>query len=86
VDDLLGSFRWYDALCISQADTAGRSEQAPMMGDTITVHNLSSFGCGKKGIEVTWPYPSFAVSLLCYTLTTLSETPMKFIDGALYQS
>jgi len=31
VDDLLGSFRWYDALCINQADTGERGQQVLRM-------------------------------------------------------
>jgi hypothetical protein len=31
VDDLLGSFRWYDALCIHQSDNQERSEQVRTM-------------------------------------------------------
>jgi hypothetical protein len=31
VDDLLGSFHWYDALCINQADLAERSHQVGIM-------------------------------------------------------
>jgi hypothetical protein len=31
VDDLLGSFRWYNALCISQADREERSLQVLRM-------------------------------------------------------
>jgi hypothetical protein len=32
VDDLLGSFHWYDALCINQEDILERSEQVAKMG------------------------------------------------------
>ncbi len=34
-DDLLGSFRWYDALCINQADVNERSEQVQLMRKDI---------------------------------------------------
>jgi hypothetical protein len=33
VDDLLGSFRWYDALCINQNDEQERGHQVEMMGE-----------------------------------------------------
>jgi Heterokaryon incompatibility protein (HET) len=32
VDDLLGSFRWYDALCINQQDVKERNHQVNQMG------------------------------------------------------
>jgi hypothetical protein len=33
VDDLLGSFRWYDALCINQPDATERNHQVTQMGN-----------------------------------------------------
>jgi len=33
VDDLLGSFRWYDALCINQLDLLERNQQVGRMCD-----------------------------------------------------
>jgi hypothetical protein len=33
VDDLLGSFRWYDALCINQNDVKERNHQVQQMAD-----------------------------------------------------
>jgi hypothetical protein len=33
VDDLLGSFCWYDALCINQEDIAERNHQVQLMRD-----------------------------------------------------
>ena len=32
MDDLLGSFRWYDALCINQKDNEEKSKQVQLMG------------------------------------------------------
>jgi hypothetical protein len=33
VDDLLGSFRWYDTLCINQDDLSEKSQQVLYMRD-----------------------------------------------------
>ena len=33
MDDLLGSFRWYDALCFNQDDVDERSQQVRLMRD-----------------------------------------------------
>ena len=33
MDDLLGSFRWYDALCVNQQDPEERSSQVNRMAD-----------------------------------------------------
>jgi hypothetical protein len=58
VDDLLGSSRWYDALCINQRDIKERSQQVTMMGDLYRngIRNLIYLGeedvePAMKGIE-----------------------------------
>jgi hypothetical protein len=33
VDDWLGSFRWYDALCVNQSDDKEKSRQVGLMVD-----------------------------------------------------
>jgi hypothetical protein len=33
VDDLLGSFRWYNALCVNQQDLEERSQQVKRMAE-----------------------------------------------------
>jgi hypothetical protein len=36
VDDLLGSFRWYNALCVNQQDLQERSQQVKRMAEIYT--------------------------------------------------
>jgi hypothetical protein len=47
VDDLLGSFRWYDALCINQEDTQERNHQVNQMGQIY----------GEADCVITWLGP-----------------------------
>jgi hypothetical protein len=61
VDDLLGSFRWYDALCINQHDLDERSQQVTMFG---RIYQSTSQVVVYLGPES--PHDLQAIALLCY--------------------
>jgi hypothetical protein len=48
VDDLLGSFRWYDAVCINQKDDKERSQQTKLMPELYSIASLVIIWLGKN--------------------------------------
>jgi hypothetical protein len=53
VDDLLGSFRWYDALCINQDNIQERNQQVRQMASVYSVAHYTVIFLGEGTSEAT---------------------------------